>query len=68
MTGNIVPFPQRVSCSRCQTAHDVVRHCEERSNEAIQNFTVALDCFAALAMTERKKEKREAERRQTHIQ
>src|SRR4051812_37625886 len=29
------------------------RHCEERSDEAIQPFSAArLDCFAALAMTE----------------
>jgi hypothetical protein len=29
-----------------------VRHCEERSDEAIQNGGAAtLDCFAALAMT-----------------
>src|SRR6185437_5232247 len=27
------------------------RHCEERSDEAIQSFSVALDCFAPLAMT-----------------
>jgi len=27
------------------------RHCEERSDEAIQFLLVALDCFAALAMT-----------------
>ena len=27
------------------------RHCEERSDEAIQTFCLALDCFAALAMT-----------------
>jgi len=29
-----------------------VRHCEERSDEAIQNGRIAaLDCFATLAMT-----------------
>jgi hypothetical protein len=28
------------------------RHCEERSDEAIQSFFAALDCFASLAMTE----------------
>jgi hypothetical protein len=28
-----------------------VRHCEERSDEAIQNLSAALDCFASLAMT-----------------
>jgi hypothetical protein len=50
------------------------RHCEERSDEAIHNGrynnltgsgyrTTALDCFASLAMTTRKKE-REAEHRQ----
>jgi hypothetical protein len=27
------------------------RHCEERSDEAIQNGAAALDCFASLAMT-----------------
>jgi hypothetical protein len=27
------------------------RQCEERSDEAIQFFLVALDCFASLAMT-----------------
>jgi uncharacterized metal-binding protein YceD (DUF177 family) len=27
------------------------RHCEERSDEAIQNGDAALDCFASLAMT-----------------
>jgi len=27
------------------------RHCEERSDEAIQNLRPALDCFASLAMT-----------------
>jgi hypothetical protein len=28
-----------------------IRHCEERSDEAIQNGGAALDCFASLAMT-----------------
>ena len=28
-----------------------IRHCEERSDEAIQNLREVLDCFAALAMT-----------------
>src|SRR3979490_933230 len=28
------------------------RHCEERSDEAIQSSFAALDCFASLAMTE----------------
>ncbi len=28
-----------------------IRHCEERSDEAIQRFIAALDCFASLAMT-----------------
>jgi putative transcriptional regulator len=28
------------------------RHCEERSDEAIQNCAKCLDCFASLAMTE----------------
>jgi hypothetical protein len=27
------------------------RHCEERSDEAIQSVRAALDCFASLAMT-----------------
>jgi hypothetical protein len=27
------------------------RHCEERSDEAIQSGGAGLDCFAALAMT-----------------
>jgi hypothetical protein len=27
------------------------RHCEERSDEAIQSFEAVLDCFAPLAMT-----------------
>jgi hypothetical protein len=27
------------------------RHCEERSDEAIQSFCGAMDCFASLAMT-----------------
>src|SRR5438552_15374632 len=30
----------------------VLRHCEERSDEAIQTSFVALDCFATLAMTD----------------
>jgi hypothetical protein len=29
----------------------VTRHCEERSDEAIQLALVKLDCFASLAMT-----------------
>jgi hypothetical protein len=29
----------------------VFRHCEEQSDDAIQIFRAALDCFAALAMT-----------------
>jgi hypothetical protein len=28
-----------------------LRHCEEQSDEAIQTFFGAMDCFAALAMT-----------------
>ena len=27
------------------------RHCEERSDEAIQSLVAGLDCFASLAMT-----------------
>src|SRR6202158_5459314 len=30
---------------------NILRHCEERSDEAIQTCGVALDCFAALAIT-----------------
>src|SRR5216683_3027415 len=30
----------------------ICRHCEERSDEAIRSFCVAMDCFAALAMTD----------------
>jgi hypothetical protein len=33
----------------------LIRHCEERSDEAIQPFLVNLDCFASLAMTTTKK-------------
>src|SRR5580704_15474701 len=29
----------------------LLRHCEERSDEAIQDLAAALDCFAPLAMT-----------------
>jgi len=29
----------------------MARHCEERSDEAIQDGAAALDCFASLAMT-----------------
>jgi hypothetical protein len=29
----------------------LVRHCEERSDEAIQRSEAGLDCFASLAMT-----------------
>jgi len=29
----------------------MVRHCEERGDEAIQSIACALDCFAPLAMT-----------------
>jgi hypothetical protein len=29
------------------------RHCEERSDEAIQRAAAVLDCFASLAMTQR---------------
>jgi hypothetical protein len=32
-----------------------LRHCEERSDEAIQNLNAALDCFASLAMTKESK-------------
>src|SRR5689334_8738543 len=35
----LVPEPQRL------------RHCEERSDEAIQSGALRLDCFASLAMT-----------------
>jgi len=30
---------------------DTVVSCEERSDEAVQNCTAALDCFTSLAMT-----------------
>src|SRR4051794_38972800 len=33
--------------------NDTKRHCEERSDEVIQSCFPALDCFAALAMTEK---------------
>jgi len=35
---------------------EVHRHCEERSDEAIQTFISTLDCFASLAMTQRRSE------------
>ncbi len=36
------------------SVHRLIRHCEERSDEAIQGDVEcpALDCFAPLAMTE----------------
>jgi hypothetical protein len=43
--------------SRPMRAFNVSRHCEERSDEAIQTASrlsqAALDCFASLAMTRR---------------
>jgi hypothetical protein len=40
---------------RCEDANACLeleqRHCEERSDEAIHTYFVAVDCFAALAMT-----------------
>jgi len=39
---------------RVLSNNNVGRHCEEQSDEAIQNFAVALDCFASLAMTKEK--------------
>ena len=61
------------------TSRVIARHCEERSDEAIQcgrcaglggrRFCIAaLDCFASLAMTKVRTIEREAERRQTRIQ
>jgi hypothetical protein len=42
------------SSRRSRSRSDHPRHCEERSDEAIQSaFAAALDCFASLAMTER---------------
>ncbi len=41
------PKPQTISGARISK----IRHCEERSDEAIQSFHAALDCFASLAMT-----------------
>jgi hypothetical protein len=43
-------------------ARGLHRHCEERSDEAIQNLAAALDCFATLAMTKQKR-KRNADKR-----
>jgi hypothetical protein len=37
----------------CRSDVNLNRHCEERSDEAIQSACVALDCFALLAMTKR---------------
>jgi len=31
----------------------ISRHCEKQSDEAIQTFLVALDCFASLAMMDK---------------
>src|SRR3954471_3614884 len=43
------PALQRIAS--CCAASGERRHCEERSDEAIQCSLGALDCFAALAMT-----------------
>jgi len=40
IVGNVSPCP-------------IHRHCEERSDEAIQSCCRSLDCFASLAMTAR---------------
>jgi hypothetical protein len=57
------PSPWRAPCAVCARAVEYrvcrrsasfllfVRHCEERSDEAIQNLSAALDCFASLATT-----------------
>jgi hypothetical protein len=37
--------------SVCALPTPQARHCEERSDEAIQNLDAALDCFASLAVT-----------------
>ena len=50
--------------ARVMPRHSQFRHCEERSDEAIQYDGAGLDCFASLAMT--RQTKKEAERRQTH--
>jgi hypothetical protein len=34
-----------------ESSADIIRHCEERSDEALQNGGAALECFASLAMT-----------------
>jgi hypothetical protein len=31
----------------------LIRHCEERSDEAIHSFRATMDCFASFAMTAR---------------
>src|SRR4051812_39322276 len=49
---NCTPEVWSFGPSRNDDLNDFLRHCEERSDEAIQTFFVArLDCFAALAMT-----------------
>ena len=48
---NAFPFP-RAPAPRVLPINNVPnRHCEERSDEAIQNVAAGLDCFASLAMT-----------------
>ena len=38
--------------AHCDQRGSLARHCEERSDEAIQYFRAArMDCFASLAMT-----------------
>ena len=45
-------FPRRVLPAGFSNRHvQTTRHCEKRSDEAIQNVAAGLDCFASLAMT-----------------
>src|ERR1700674_41157 len=41
----------RISFNMVCLLSSLSRYCEERSDEAIQSSFVAMDCFAALAMT-----------------
>jgi hypothetical protein len=50
----------RIMISSLCFEHD--RHCEERSDEAIQSYFVTLDCFAPLAMTDTRPHSRGAMR------
>jgi hypothetical protein len=44
-------MPDDPQLERIPIGRNQRRHCEERSDEAIQTGAAALDCFAALAMT-----------------